>query len=151
MSKIWASSTWAFFHSLAENIHPAFYSRNYPYMLAMIKGICANLPCAYCQKHAANYMSRVHPRNVQTQAQFRLFLYNFHNAVNARLGKPQYPIKALGKYRTRKVGYIFKAFLAGFTKSYGGLTPGLIDQAGQRRQFATALIAWIRPRWRYMF
>ena len=151
MSKLWAASTWAFFHGLAENIRPDFYSRNHPYLLAMVKGICANLPCPTCRMHASAYMARVHPRDVQTRAKFRMFLYRFHNTVNARLGKPQYPIKGLGKYRTRKVGYIFKAFLAGFTKSYGGLTPGLVNQAGQRRQYATALVAWIRPRWRYMF
>jgi hypothetical protein len=151
MSKIWASSTWAFFHSIAENIHPAFYSRNYPYMLAMIKGICANLPCQYCQRHADNYMSRIRSVDVRTKSQFRLLLYNFHNSVNARLGKPQYPLKGLGKYRTRAVGHILRAFLAGFTKSYGGLTPGLVDQAGRRRQFATALVTWIRPRWKQMF
>nr|QIQ08671.1 sulfhydryl/thiol Oxidoreductase (ERV1/ALR/poxvirus E10 family) [Panulirus argus virus 1] len=60
-----------------------------------IRSILESVPCDSCRKEA---LRRWHGRTEGLE----LFLYNFHNDVNARLRYPPFPITSLGMYRDPK-------------------------------------------------
>jgi hypothetical protein len=55
-------------------------------MLKFLEGIMANLPCPSCSVHALKYITENTP-NVSCRENLKAYLYDFHNAVNKRLGK----------------------------------------------------------------
>lgn len=99
MSKIWSHPTWKFFHIFAENVNESFYNRNKDICLQIIKTICGILPCPYCKSHASNYMKHIHIQHLPTKKHFIDMLLTFHNKVNSRLHKPQFPKKNLIQYK----------------------------------------------------
>jgi hypothetical protein len=97
----WAPFLWRILHGLAEHsgeiVSPLFADdekRQWTLFLNLLPNI---LPCPFCREHASDYL-RAHPfvDVVKTMpvSDFRTFiidyLYLFHEAVNARLGKPSF-------------------------------------------------------------
>lgn len=65
------------------------------------KELPAMLPCPYCRDHLLEYQ-KLHPFSLpQTTAQWNsyvsLYVYDMHESVNARLGKPSFPKEDLSK------------------------------------------------------
>ena len=56
--------------------------------LGQIVAIVDALPCYECRNHARAYMY-AHPPNLASGPCLQGWTWRFHNAVNARLGKPQ--------------------------------------------------------------
>lgn len=59
----------------------------------LIKGLPFMLPCQECAIHALEYIKAVRhdiPRIVSSRANLETFMRDFHNSVNARIGKPFY-------------------------------------------------------------
>lgn len=48
------------------------------------------IPCTHCSQHCLEYTKR-NPPQVQNKQSLINWVYNFHNEVNKRLGKPIYP------------------------------------------------------------
>ena len=48
------------------------------------------IPCKHCSQHCLEYTQRNQPR-VNNKTELIDWVYNFHNAVNQRLGKQFYP------------------------------------------------------------
>ena len=51
------------------------------------------LPCEDCRKHAAAYLNNSPPDLTDTHT-FQVWVWKFHNDVNARLRKPLFPFSA---------------------------------------------------------
>lgn len=106
MSRIWSNPTWMFFHTFAEKVDINFYNRNKDICLMIIKSVCEVLPCMVCRVHATRYMRNITIKTVPTKRLFRKMLLDFHNFVNRRLRKRQYPERALVKYRNMKLASV---------------------------------------------
>lgn len=103
----WAPIMWRILHTMAERsgktVSPLFADEERRYWILLIAGLPAILPCPLCREHAAEWI-RDHPyaepiKTAPSSAELYTFLteyfYNFHEAVNGRLGKPSFEKAAL--------------------------------------------------------
>ena len=116
----WGAAVWMFFHTISIRINEDFYNNNYQYVWDFIKKICNTLPCPYCQKHANEYISKIAIHQINTKDKLKIVLFNFHNAVNNRIGKNIENISILDKYTGANVKAIFDFFEKRFFFSYIG-------------------------------
>lgn len=102
----WGPLLWGIFHILAEKSGQQTISmiqedekRAWP---LFVKAIQLIIPCPECREHFSGYL-QTNP--FQAPSDYKLFhgyvrtwFYNFHEAVNSRLGKPSFPFDELSKY-----------------------------------------------------
>lgn len=88
---VWGPRTWAALHKYA-----IYYPRRptalrqqaaFEYILNTLE----SLPCDECRGHALRYL-RTHPPTLKNNETLQNWVYNFHNAVNHRLGKRIMPV-----------------------------------------------------------
>ena len=87
--EVWGPKLWEVMHtfSFAYPISP-----NYKQKESAIKffsSIGHLIPCTHCSQHCLEYTHR-NPPNVDNKQSLIDWVYNFHNEVNVRLGKPYY-------------------------------------------------------------
>ena len=117
--KVWSRPTWFFFHGIAQQINKKFYDNNYIEVWTnIIKNICYNLPCPMCKYHAINYISLVKHRDINTKERLIRYLFNFHNNVNSRIGKPIFNFSNLEKYKRLKIIRTFNVMYKNLTRNY---------------------------------
>jgi hypothetical protein len=102
----WGPPLWGILHTAAEKSSPTRDNK------ATWIDIFAYLPtvilCTDCKAHYATYIS-ANPYsppsdNASVREYTRTWLWNFHNAVNVRLGKPTYSFESLaGEYGTKNI------------------------------------------------
>tara|TARA_Y100000591_G_C21695610_1_gene625500 strand:- start:27 stop:422 length:396 start_codon:yes stop_codon:yes gene_type:complete len=94
--QIWGPKLWEVMHtfSYAYPVSP----NNIEKQSAMkfFTSIGHLIPCTHCSQHCLDY-TKSNPPQVQNKESLINWVYNFHNAVNQRLGKPQYPRDKLDK------------------------------------------------------
>lgn len=100
----WGPITWSILHTVAEKsgiqtdkLFQADEARTWP---LFVKSIGPMIPCPYCRDHFAEYIA-ANPFVLPTahsawNLYIRTWFYNFHEAVNQRLGKPSFPFDQLG-------------------------------------------------------
>lgn len=101
--EVWGARLWRILHGLAD-----LSDRRdvYPLWNTFLRWTAQVLPCQKCQQHMQDYWSRTTfmPKGwnqlsgPQTREEIRRRLHAFHNAVNRRLGKAEWP--ALGPVAT---------------------------------------------------
>jgi len=87
--KIWGPGTWTLFHCMSatypkdpSDADKRVYAR---FFLDMSKV----LPCAHCREHSRDFLKKNPIRNVlSNRSSFQLWVIDFHNSVNEKLGKP---------------------------------------------------------------
>ena len=114
----WAQITWLFFHSFAEKVHVDFFNKHKSDCLGLIKYVCHNLPCPNCKAHAIKYMEKVNIYNCETKEDLIKYIWVFHNNVNARLQKKEYPFERLAMYKNAVFPKIFNKFIYEFKRPY---------------------------------
>jgi hypothetical protein len=79
---------WYGIHTMAANAKTPERKR---YAIEEIRNLQSNFPCGECKIHFGNYLSTHSPETTINGNEEALFLwsFNFHNAVNHRLKKPQ--------------------------------------------------------------
>ncbi len=88
MSKqAWGNATWFMMHTLAQKLRPE-YAHAVPGLLMQFENVCRNLPCPDCAEHASRMFATANIRAVVDKDTLMRFLYELHDAVNRRLGKP---------------------------------------------------------------
>ena len=99
----WGPITWNIFHTVAEKgglqtdkLFQADEGRTWP---LFVKSIGPMIPCPYCRDHFHEYIA-ANPFLLPTDPSawnvyIRTWFYNFHEAVNQRLGKPSFPFNQL--------------------------------------------------------
>jgi hypothetical protein len=116
MSKQWGTPTWLFFHTFAEQISDELYQQHAREICNIYVSICKNLPCGYCTKHATQYVGRtLNPHYIHNKTQLKQYLFDFHNSVNVRNGKPIFTDYQI--YKNAKLDKIFEYFRREYTRS----------------------------------
>jgi len=109
--QVWGNATWYIFHTLAEKLKPEFKSE-LPILFSYISGICNNLPCPDCQKHASLAMQRANvPQITASQENLITYLWVFHNSVNRRTGSKEFTMEELSMYKRANTMNIVKNFI----------------------------------------
>lgn len=130
MSKSWATPTWYFFHTFAEHIDPIFYKKNANIICDLLKGICINLPCEECTKHATQYTrNSLQGKFIPNKELLKEYFFRFHNSVNVRLRKEIFTDYDM--YKTMKLEQVTVDFInayVGFRNPHRGFT----DQMNRR-------------------
>jgi hypothetical protein len=140
MKARWGFITWTFLHSLAASIPDQSYDALKGAVLTHIKAVCSCLPCPICAKHASEHIQKVQLSHIPTRKALTEVLCAFHNAVNARTQKKQFPISGLTIYDNVNLGYVFKIFSAEMAK------PGdarLMTDSMLRRMVMKRLTHWM--------
>ena len=118
MSKEWATPTWYLFHTIAERININYFQSHLNECKFLIQIICNNLPCPICQNHASVYLRQTRFNNVKTLAQFKEYLFIFHNFVNTQLGKNKFTKEEMEKYKRANIDKIMILFYHKFKAKY---------------------------------
>lgn len=89
---VWGPQQWALLHLMAElyPIEPS--EKRQGQMKGFLDNLCPNLPCGGCALHCQEYMKE-HPPDVSSRNNLFMYLVDFHNAVNTRLGKRVFSYK----------------------------------------------------------
>jgi hypothetical protein len=79
----WGAALWTFLHTAAATLD------NPEALVQILTALPKTLPCPECRQHCEDYLA-FHPpdstiRDVETASRY---VFEFHNAVNVRLGKP---------------------------------------------------------------
>ena len=115
---IWGNTTWYLFHTLAHNIKETKFSSVKSDLIYVVKSVCSNLPCPECSDEAVVRLNRVDFDKIHSKEQFKLLLFNFHNQVNIKLGKPIYLINELDeKYATANIRVICDNFFKIYSRN----------------------------------
>lgn len=86
----WGNNIWYLFHSIAHKIREDKFEFHKKNIFFIIKTICNTLPCPDCSKDATLMLNRVDFNSIKTKNDLKMFLFNFHNAINNKLNKPKF-------------------------------------------------------------
>ena len=140
---VWSVPCWYFFHGFAAKIDEKFYRDNYKDIWKNVyRNICYNLPCSMCRSHAINYISKVRLNEINTKDRLINYLFNFHNFVNSRLGKPYYLKEHLVKYKRLKMKQCYNLVHRSFNIQYFGLFDGWQRKQGINLTTRYLTIIW---------
>ena len=129
---IWGNTTWYLFHGLLHNIKEAEFSSIKTELIYVIKTISSNLPCPECSSDAIAKLEKINFDNIKTKQEFKLLLFNFHNSVNAKLGKPLYLLTELDeKYSKANIKAIYNNFFKIYSSNVN--IPQLMSSSFHRR------------------
>lgn len=103
----WGISTWVFLHTLSVSIHEEHYKQKRYEVMNLLKHLFSALPCPDCAAHASQYIKNVVVP--ETKPLFIKWLVDFHNSVNGRLLKAQFPLDQINKYKTVSLTDAFHA------------------------------------------
>ena len=117
-ARAWGVITWMLFHTLAEKIKNNYFTSYIHTILIFIQKICNCLPCPYCREDAKKYLSSFNFSLIKSKMDLKLFIYDFHNNVNKKLGNENSPIKILEKYENLDIINVINLWSQYFTR-YG--------------------------------
>jgi hypothetical protein len=129
---VWGNTTWYLFHTMAHNIKETEFLSIKSDLIYVVKTISANLPCPECSQDATIQLDKVNFASINTKQEFKLLLFNFHNRVNTKLGKPVYDIAELdAKYSKANITAIYNNFFKIFSSNVN--IPQLMSASFHRR------------------
>ena len=138
---IWGEPTWFFLHAVAEKVKTESFGIVRQELLKHLYNICTNLPCPYCSAHAKIYLNSINFNSISTKEDLKLMLFAFHNVVNVKKNRPEFPFEQLRtKYSAANTRNIFKHFVAYFNDTYR--SPGMIADDLFRKQLSKSITEW---------
>ena len=106
--EIWGSSVWNLFHTIAHKIKEDKFIFHKSNIIYIIENICNTLPCPDCSKDATAMLKKVDFAQINSKADFKLLMFNFHNAINTKLKKPLFDFNELdNKYSRANIDAIY--------------------------------------------
>jgi hypothetical protein len=106
--EIWGSSVWNLFHTIAHKIKEDKFLFHKSNIIFIIENICNTLPCPDCSKDATAMLKKVDFAQINNKADFKLLMFNFHNAINSKLKKPLFDFNELDdKYSKANIDAIY--------------------------------------------
>ena len=140
--EIWGPAVWVMFHTLSEQMTEDIFSKCGMSLVSLFIQVCGMLPCPECAGHAREYLAKSRIRSVRTRAEFRHFLWTFHNTVNMRKRKPRLDESKLTElFSHHSIGHAIHAFISTFH------TNGNMNQLAEsfhRKQLVQRVIQWTR-------
>jgi hypothetical protein len=94
-------------------------------------------------------LARVNGNTVKTKEALILMLLDFHNSVNARTGKQQFPKESVIQYNRFRFDIALVNFITGFSARYGSIMSGIISTLGKRQSIAKSVNAWLKANWHH--
>ena len=97
----WGPHFWKMLHLLSESFpadNPTDYDRSK--YKELVELVCELLPCMECRKHANIYL-QANRLKVTDRESLAMYLFNFHNEVNERLGKRKITLDEYKHLRSR--------------------------------------------------
>lgn len=109
--EIWGNSIWNLFHTIAHKIKEDRFEFHKNTLIYILENICNTLPCPECSKDASDMIKRINFSQINNKTDFKLLLFNFHNAINTKLNKPQFIIDELDtRYSQANIDIIYNNF-----------------------------------------
>lgn len=109
--EIWGNNIWYLFHTLAHKIKEDKFILHKNNLIFIIKNICNTLPCPECSKDATIMINKVNFDNIKNKEDFKLLIFNFHNAINKKLNKPEFKLEDLNnKYEKANINALYNNF-----------------------------------------
>ena len=109
--EIWGSNVWNLFHTIAHKIKEDKFLFHKSNIIYIIENICNTLPCPDCSKDATAMLKKVDFAQINNKADFKLLMFNFHNAINTKLKKPLFDFNELDdKYSKANIDAIYNNF-----------------------------------------
>ena len=93
--EMWGNTIWYLFHSLAYKIKEDKFEFHKNNIIFIIKTICNTLPCPDCSKDATSMLNKIDFNTIKNKNDLKMFFFNFHNAINAKLNKPLFSYESL--------------------------------------------------------
>jgi len=116
--EIWGSCVWNLFHTIAHRIKEDKFEVHKNNLIYILESICNTLPCPECSKDATNMLKQINFNAINNKAEFKLLIFDFHNAINAKLKKPQFDFNELdSKYENANIDIIYKNLTIIFTSN----------------------------------
>lgn len=84
--ELWGPGLWKYLHALPEH------SESISSLRATLSNL--DLPCPDCRAHYKNYITSHSIDNIKTRKIGQRWIFDLHNSVNKRLGKPEYSFEA---------------------------------------------------------
>jgi hypothetical protein len=104
----WGNNIWYLFHSLAHKLKEDKFESQKNNIIFIIKTICNTLPCPDCSKDATNMLNKIDFNTIRNKNDLKMFFFNFHNAINAKLNKPQFNYENLdSKYSNANIDVLY--------------------------------------------
>lgn len=139
----WGPPTWCFLHTLVEKIKVEHFSILRLEILKNIYNICVNLPCPECSQHAKNYLNGVNFNALKSKEDVKNMLYEFHNLVNVKKGKPLFNRNDLDdEYKNNVLSTTFYNFLVKFKDKYS--SNRFIHEDLYRANLSNKIISWYK-------
>lgn len=99
--EIWGNNVWNLFHTIAHKIKEERFEFHKNNIIYILENICNTLPCPECSKDASDMLKKVNFSQINTKNDFKLLIFNFHNAINVKLNKPQFDFNELDNRYSR--------------------------------------------------
>jgi hypothetical protein len=93
--EIWGNNVWNLFHTIAHKIKEDRFEFHKHNIIYILENICNTLPCPDCSKDASDMLKKVNFSQINTKNDFKLLIFNFHNAINTKLNKPLFDFNEL--------------------------------------------------------
>jgi len=93
--EIWGNNVWNLFHTIAHKIKEERFEFHKNNIIYILENICNTLPCPECSKDASDMLKKVNFSQINTKNDFKLLIFNFHNAINVKLSKPLFDFNEL--------------------------------------------------------
>ena len=91
-SEVLGRATWNFLHTMAAGYENNGNPRLENDVKRMMHYMSRTYPCSKCAPHFRSYIKK-NPVTAKTGRDFKIYMCNFHNSVNKRLGKNIYTCK----------------------------------------------------------
>ena len=106
--EIWGNCVWNLFHTIAHKIKEDRFTFHKNSLIFIVENICRTLPCPDCSSDAMEMLNRVNFSQINSKAEFKLLIFNFHNAINSKLQKPLFDFNELdNKYSKANIDAIY--------------------------------------------
>ena len=106
--EVWGATVWNLFHTIADKIKEDKFEFHKNNLIYILENICNTLPCPECSKDATNMLKKVDFAHINNKAEFKLLIFNFHNAINTKLKKPLFDFNELdSKYSKANIDIIY--------------------------------------------
>ena len=116
--EIWGNNVWNLFHTIAHKIKEDRFEFHKNNIIYILENICNTLPCPDCSKDATEMLKRVNFSQINNKADFKLLIFNFHNAINTKLNKPLFDFNELdNRYSKANIDILYNNINIIFTSN----------------------------------
>ena len=116
--EIWGNNVWYLFHSIAHKIKEDKFEFHKKNLIYILENVCNTLPCPDCSRDSSDMLRKINFNAINNKAEFKLLIFNFHNAINTKLKKPLFDFNDLdNKYDKANIDIIYNNFNIVYTSN----------------------------------